>query len=584
MPYVPTTKERIEDAMPYILPAVCGLIVVGLVGWMLWSQVGPKKSARQKPAAAAVSSADEKARAEMRQSYVTDVANLEAAYAKAVASGAASPVLESLLTRAIDRQRELLKLEPNPAEADVNKLTRFETQRGDLRAKTAAAESHALEKAADEDLARGAHAAGLQKLREAFRLQHEANTSAKAQELIDVAREVRLGKKVEDAATGPLRETIASARARAEAAVNAQDWPAALKAYEQARAAQAEFNAKTTEGRTAHVAALEQLDTEIASLKAADLAARVGAMQKSAAATLAAGKPADAAAELANAAKLQEEINAQYPKSRFASAERVTDLTIQRETALSTEAMGRVHRLEGEVAGLLQRRDTPSAAKKISEAAALIGRAAAEFPRSRALDPTLRRKLEYLDLRRADLDALQQQIYSAVAPLPGSRGTLMLRTEVPQELYARVMNINPSRNQGHGLPVDSVSWNDAREFCERVSWLLGTAVRLPREEEFRAAWKGAITGQEWSAENSSGRSRETGRTPANPAGFHDVAGNLAEWLELPRDDGQTMPVAGGSFLDPASSLSQLPVVLVEKRARARHIGFRFVIESASPNN
>ena len=38
---------------------------------------------------------------------------------------------------------------------------------------------------------------------------------------------------------------------------------------------------------------------------------------------------------------------------------------------------------------------------------------------------------------------------------------VIARTEVTQELYAKVMGDNPSENQSPKLPVDSVSWYDA---------------------------------------------------------------------------------------------------------------------------
>ena len=63
----------------------------------------------------------------------------------------------------------------------------------------------------------------------------------------------------------------------------------------------------------------------------------------------------------------------------------------------------------------------------------------------------------------------------------------MLRTEVPQALYSLIMGTNPSRNQGDLRPVDSISWLEAKNFCERLSWILGQPVRLPTENEFRQA-------------------------------------------------------------------------------------------------
>lgn len=578
---MPTLKERIEDAKPYVLPALSGMIVLAVAGWVAWIQFGPKRPEKP-PAAPAALTPEQQARIEQQKSFANDVVHLEKAYQDALAAGANAVALESLLNRAIDRQREVLRLEPRPGGPAADKLARLEATRGDLRARKAAAESRALEQAAEEEAARGQPSAQGEKLREALRLQRVANQSAHDPDLADLARELRLASLLEEATIGPLRAVVSEAKARAELAVRAEDWAAAMQAYQQARAAQAEFTAKSEENRAANLAALEQLDGEIASLRAADLASRVAATVRAAEAALAAGRGAEAAALFTTAQRQQREVNAQYPKSRFASTGKLAELGLQREAALAAEPLARLAALEREVTAQL-RRGEAAAGENVAEAAALAARIAAEFPGNRGLDPALRRRLEYLGLRRADLPAIHEQVHGALAAIPGRTGPRMLRTEVTQDLYARVMNLNPSRQQGRGLPVDSVSWHDAREFCERLSWLLATTVRLPREDEFRAAWGTGPSGQEWSRENSANRSREVGRTPANPAGFHDLAGNLAEWLDSPNPAGGTVPVAGGSFTDPKSSFAELPVALSDPRARARHVGFRIVVEPPAPS-
>jgi formylglycine-generating enzyme required for sulfatase activity len=187
-------------------------------------------------------------------------------------------------------------------------------------------------------------------------------------------------------------------------------------------------------------------------------------------------------------------------------------------------------------------------------------------------------KLGYLALRRDELDALQREIFGQLMEAPGGKEAQMLKTEVAQDLYWRVMNTNPSRNPGRALPVDSVSWLEAQEFCQRLSWLLGTRVRLPTEAEARAGF--AAVSDAWSADTSGGHSHEAGKSAATPAGFRDLAGNLAEWLQPAADPSESAPVAGGSYLDPANTLTAFTVTPVEKHERARHIGFRVVVETA----
>ena len=60
--------------------------------------------------------------------------------------------------------------------------------------------------------------------------------------------------------------------------------------------------------------------------------------------------------------------------------------------------------------------------------------------------------------------------------------------EVTQEQYEKVMGTNPSNFKGGQNPVEQVDWNDAVEFCRKLSALpaekkAGYVYRLPTEAE-----------------------------------------------------------------------------------------------------
>jgi len=59
--------------------------------------------------------------------------------------------------------------------------------------------------------------------------------------------------------------------------------------------------------------------------------------------------------------------------------------------------------------------------------------------------------------------------------------------EVTQEQYQAVMGRNPSSCKDGKNPVENVSWNDAVEFCEKLSHRTGKTVSLPTEAQWEYA-------------------------------------------------------------------------------------------------
>ena len=65
--------------------------------------------------------------------------------------------------------------------------------------------------------------------------------------------------------------------------------------------------------------------------------------------------------------------------------------------------------------------------------------------------------------------------------------------EVTQEQYEQVMGTNPSFFKGPANPVESVSWDNAMEFCEKLSEKTGKKVTLPTEAQWEYACRAGST-------------------------------------------------------------------------------------------
>jgi formylglycine-generating enzyme required for sulfatase activity/serine/threonine protein kinase len=110
--------------------------------------------------------------------------------------------------------------------------------------------------------------------------------------------------------------------------------------------------------------------------------------------------------------------------------------------------------------------------------------------------------------------------------------------EVTQAEWLKMMGSNPSYFDGARLPVETVSWNDTKQFLQESGGL-----RLPTEGEWEYACRAATTGAHygelpavawydentWYDENSGNRTMSVGGKQANGYGLHDMLGNVFEW-------------------------------------------------------
>jgi len=119
--------------------------------------------------------------------------------------------------------------------------------------------------------------------------------------------------------------------------------------------------------------------------------------------------------------------------------------------------------------------------------------------------------------------------------------------EVTQGQYVRLMGKNPSFFQDENNPVQCVSWEDAQEFCRRLSSrrtekVAGCIYRLPTEAEWEYACRAGSTTKwcfgdsedllkeyAWHKKNSDFEIHPVGEMEPNAWGLHDMHGNVCEW-------------------------------------------------------
>ncbi len=128
----------------------------------------------------------------------------------------------------------------------------------------------------------------------------------------------------------------------------------------------------------------------------------------------------------------------------------------------------------------------------------------------------------------------------------------MGKYQLTQAQYQAIIGDNPSSFKGDNRPVESVSWDDAVTFCQKLTQKTGNNYRLPSEAEWEYACRARTKTPFYFGDNINpdlvnyngnypyksapkGKYREqttdVGTFPPNAFGLYDMHGNVWEWCE-----------------------------------------------------
>ena len=111
--------------------------------------------------------------------------------------------------------------------------------------------------------------------------------------------------------------------------------------------------------------------------------------------------------------------------------------------------------------------------------------------------------------------------------------------EVTQAQYRAVTGTNPSRFRGDDHPVENVSWDDAAEFCRKLSAKTGRKARLPTEAEWEYACRAGTTAAYYHGNDPDGLARVGNVADAEAKKYV----RAKKWINISANDGYGLTTA-----------------------------------------
>ena len=506
----------------------------------------------------------------------------EAQFEEVLALREAQPQDIVILKKSLDKQSEYMDAITGVDSEGYARMVNLEERYQNIAAESLSKESLELELQAEALATSRDYENASVKYSEAYEKQREINETYPLSSAYNVGRATRLRRQTRYLTAEPLLQKSTAIEEKADVFIEEQNWAKAEEHLKQAMALQDELNRDYRGTNQASVSRLEQLRIKLVGVSSGQSNLEVQEVARLADERRVANDNLEAAHLYQEAARLQRQLNEAYRDSPHASSDRVADYQRKSQTAESFELGLQIERNHDLMQTLLSERRTYEASEVIVALRRDIKQMQEAFPRSSLNDEDLQLKIRYLNLVQNDLGFIQDRVYDGLLPIPETEGWRMLRTEVSQALYALIMGTSPSRNQGDVRPVDSVSWIESKNFCERLSWILGKPVRLPTENEFRQALGKlryvVLEDHVWSVSDSGGAPKDVGIKKPFASGFYDLLGNTSEWLEsVDRFETEDARHIGGHAQDRLEVIFTVPMRESARGERNRLTGFRFVV-------
>lgn len=418
---------------------------------------------------------------------------------------------------------------------------------------------------------------------EAYQIQKSINEDFSSSPYANSSRATLLNRKAQYVLAEPIFQTSIELERKSDVAIKNKEWEKALELLDEAIEVQNRINREFRNSKQGSALRLDLLNKKLLGIQSGQDNLAIIDLTTEGEILRVKGDMLDAASCFQEAARLQRNLNTKYPDSPHASNEKVLEFERKSQTAQSYGLGLSIERNHDKLTSFLAERRTYDAQEVIAKLTADIKYLRDAFPKSSLYDEEMNLKIRYLNIIQNDIGFIQDRVYELLLPIPDIDNLQMTRTEINQALYTFIMGDNPSRNMGEKKPVDSVSWLEAKDFCKRLGWILGREVRLPTQNEFRSALGPlryvVLEEHSWNLVNAKAAAQPVGQKKPFSSGYHDLLGNVSEWLEsvdsFADEDARHI---GGHAGDRLDVLFNVPVRETPRAERNRMTGFRFVVK------